>query len=166
MINPFSIRCFLKSCPKYIIWILGSSFLFFFADFFFKVSMIKFLGMGKECILFNDLNIQLSIFFTNNYGAAWGLFSSFPKILTLVRCIAIIMLFINIFLYKKKIKKICLTLIWIGALSNIIDVFIHGHVIDFIKISIFSYTFPIFNTADALICLGSTIFLISALNKK
>ena len=51
-----------------------------------------------------------------------------------------------------------LSLLLGGALGNLIDRIIYGHVIDFIDIYYKNYHWPAFNVADAAICLGA-IFL-------
>jgi len=60
------------------------------------------------------------------------------------------------------IKRIGLTLILSGALSNTIDRIFRGGVIDFIKISPFS----VFNFADILIILGIIVLLIKYIHEE
>ncbi|WP_319517316.1 signal peptidase II [uncultured Martelella sp.] len=44
-----------------------------------------------------------------------------------------------------------------GALGNILDHFIYGHVVDYIRFHIGGWTFPIFNLADSYITVGAVL---------
>lgn len=46
-----------------------------------------------------------------------------------------------------------------GALGNVIDRLIHGHVIDFIQLHYQHYYWPAFNLADSAICLGAALMV-------
>lgn len=46
-----------------------------------------------------------------------------------------------------------------GALGNLIDRFVHGHVVDFILVHYQSAYFPAFNLADSALFLGATLYL-------
>ena len=56
-----------------------------------------------------------------------------------------------------------LTLVLGGALGNLIDRLLLGHVIDFIQVLIYSWPFPSFNVADAAISVGAALLIIDAL---
>ncbi|MBQ9738486.1 MAG: signal peptidase II [Alphaproteobacteria bacterium] len=47
-----------------------------------------------------------------------------------------------------------------GAVSNVIDRFIHGAVVDFLDFYIGSYHWPAFNVADMAICIGAGIVIL------
>ena len=54
-----------------------------------------------------------------------------------------------------------------GAISNVIDRFVHGAVVDFLDFHIGSYHWPAFNVADTAICIGAGIIVLrSFLTKK
>lgn len=55
-----------------------------------------------------------------------------------------------------------LSLILGGAIGNIIDRAVHGHVIDFIDVYYGSWHWPAFNVADMAISLGAFFFIIDA----
>ena len=55
---------------------------------------------------------------------------------------------------------LALTLILGGAVGNVIDRIIYGHVIDFILCSYQQWSFPAFNVADSAITVGATIIVI------
>ena len=46
-----------------------------------------------------------------------------------------------------------------GAIGNVIDRFIYGHVIDFVDIYVQQWHWPAFNVADSAITLGVILFL-------
>lgn len=62
---------------------------------------------------------------------------------------------------SKKYTAIALCLILGGAIGNLIDRVLFGHVIDFIQIWLGTYPWPSFNIADSAIFIGA-ILLISA----
>lgn len=47
-----------------------------------------------------------------------------------------------------------------GALGNVIDRFVHGHVIDFLLFYVEPYYYPAFNVADSFICVGAVMLVI------
>lgn len=66
----------------------------------------------------------------------------------------------------KKWLPIALTLIIGGAIGNVIDRMLHGHVIDFILWYVNNYHWPAFNIADSAIFVGAVmLFLDGIINK-
>ena len=49
-----------------------------------------------------------------------------------------------------------------GALGNVIDRLIHGHVIDFIQVYYQHYYWPAFNLADSAICLCAALMVLDS----
>jgi signal peptidase II len=56
-----------------------------------------------------------------------------------------------------------LSLILGGALGNVIDRVLHGHVIDFIRVHYQDYYFPAFNVADSAITVGAVLIVLDNL---
>jgi signal peptidase II len=56
-----------------------------------------------------------------------------------------------------------LTLILGGAVGNVIDRIVHGHVIDFIQVHYGRAYFPAFNAADSAITLGAVLLIVDEL---
>lgn len=54
-----------------------------------------------------------------------------------------------------------LVLILGGAIGNVIDRILFGHVIDFIQVYYNTFYWPAFNVADSAICVGAAILLLS-----
>jgi signal peptidase II len=60
---------------------------------------------------------------------------------------------------QQKLMGFVYGLILGGALGNLIDRFVHGHVVDFILVHYQSSYFPAFNLADSALFLGATLWL-------
>jgi len=60
------------------------------------------------------------------------------------------------------LAAISLSLILGGAIGNLIDRVLLGHVIDYIQIWLGSYPFPAFNIADAAISTGAVLLILSS----
>ena len=107
---------------------------------------------------------QLSFHFAKNYGVAFGLPISSSFLLGLI---FFILIFLVSLLHTQIVKKnyalvFSITLIIIGAFSNLIDRIKYGFVIDYIDLN----WFTIFNLADCLITLGVFSFLYFSYIKK
>ena len=63
----------------------------------------------------------------------------------------------------EKLTAIGLALILGGAIGNVIDRALLGHVIDFIQVWLGSYPWPAFNLADSFITLGAALLIGSGL---
>ncbi len=50
-----------------------------------------------------------------------------------------------------------------GAIGNVIDRLIYGHVIDFLDVYVGSYHWPAFNIADSAICIGAALLIWDAM---
>jgi len=107
-----------------------------------------------------------SFVYTFNTGAAWSFLSgkewaqTFFKVLTAV---AIVVFYIYyIFACKKNyaLLRTALLLIIAGTLGNFIDRLAYNGVVDFLSFTFGSYGFPIFNLADAFMCIGVALLLI------
>jgi len=112
--------------------------------------------------------ISFSLNHVQNLGAAWGLFAAYSEWLFFIRCGVITVLFFYL-VFKKLpfIKELALWAILTGAVGNVIDFFLYGHVIDMFHFTFGKYTFPIFNIADSLITIGIfSLFLLSFQPKK
>lgn len=62
--------------------------------------------------------------------------------------------------------NLALMLIMAGAIGNVIDRILFGHVIDFIQVFYKTWYFPAFNVADSAITIGSVIMLADGLFNK
>jgi signal peptidase II len=64
---------------------------------------------------------------------------------------------------EERLTALSLSLILGGAIGNLIDRILLGHVIDYIQVWLGSYPFPAFNIADAAISVGAALLILSSL---
>lgn len=106
----------------------------------------------------------LSLQYHENTGAVWGIMSGKVQFLSIFTLI--IMLLIGYLYFKipqtKKLSALRIIAVFIlgGALGNLIDRFLLGHVVDFIYFEIID--FPLFNIADS--CLTVSCILLFVLS--
>ena len=107
----------------------------------------------------------LSLQYHENTGAVWGIMSGkvqFLSIFTLITMILIGYLYFKIPQTKRlKSLRIIAVLILGGAVGNLIDRFLLGHVVDFIYFEIID--FPLFNIADSFLTVSCILLLILAI---
>lgn len=100
----------------------------------------------------------------HNTGAAWGMFAGGRWIFIFVTIITCsLMLF---FLIKARdrlgiIARVCLALVFAGAVGNLIDRVLLGYVRDMLYFSLIN--FPVFNVADSAVCIGAGLLVIDTL---
>lgn len=63
---------------------------------------------------------------------------------------------------EETLTAVSLCLILGGAIGNLIDRILLGHVIDYIQVWLGSYPFPAFNLADAAISVGAVLLILSS----
>ena len=103
-----------------------------------------------------------------NTGAAWSIMEG-EKITFIIITIVAIIVFLYFILFSKtttKLDRIAFTLMCGGAIGNLIDRIINSYVIDFLDFYIFGYDFPVFNLADAFLCIGVGLLIINMLLEK
>ncbi len=110
-------------------------------------------------------------FLSYNEGAAFSFLADaggwqrwFFMILAIIISVALF-LWIKKLNSEEKMAAIALSLILGGALGNVIDRVILGHVIDFIQVWLGSYPWPAFNIADSAISVGAVILILSGMKK-
>ena len=111
--------------------------------------------------------IDFAITHVINHGAAWGIFSSFQDYLLYARILIIGgLLSYLVFVKTSTLRKTCFLLIVAGAIGNVMDTFIYGHVIDMFYFVLWGYSNAVFNIADVAIFCGVALLLIEALINK
>lgn len=111
-------------------------------------SSYPFGGIG---IFSNVFGISFSLNCLVNTGTAWGLFPGHPGLLFGLRVLIISGLLYYLFLHRKRSGMLPLWVAATGAIGNIIDYLLYGHVIDFFHFTFWGYSFPVFNLADSYI---------------
>lgn len=115
----------------------------------------------------NFFGIQFSIVHVTNKGAAWSAFSDYQAVLVGLRVALIAgMLVFIAFFNKNKSIVLPFTLILAGAVGNIIDYFVYGHVVDMIYFNFWGYSYPVFNIADSAVTIGVFWILLLTWGKK
>lgn len=100
-----------------------------------------------------------SFTFVENKNIAFSIPLPETLILTLSTSVIIILFIFIIHLLSKKktldYESLPLTLIIFGAISNMVDRYLYGYVIDYLYLK----NFTVFNLADALISIGTLTFI-------
>lgn len=101
------------------------------------------------------------LFYVQNTGAGFSLFEGFGPwfflILTLIALCAIVYYFYHT---NDRMVQLSLTLIFAGAIGNLIDRMRLGYVVDFFSFNLFGWDFPVFNIADICISVGFILLVV------
>jgi signal peptidase II len=106
-----------------------------------------------------------AITYVRNKGAAFSFLSDSAYRLPILSLISVIAI-IAILVYFRKLRPdqkftaFCLSLIFAGALGNLIDRIRLGEVIDFLLVHWHEHYWPAFNVADSAICVGVLLLVI------
>lgn len=103
-----------------------------------------------------------------NKGISWGMLSQAGGLITWALPLVIIMLILffvrhTIISFLNGNTIIGELFVLIGGISNIMDRFLYGGVVDFILFSYNQWSFPVFNLADVYIVFGIFIILLANL---
>ncbi len=106
----------------------------------------------------------LNLTLVHNPGAAFSFLAGasgwqrwFFTVLAAVIAVAIVIWLAR--LQGERLTAFALSLVLGGAVGNLIDRLLHGHVIDFIDFHIGGWHWPAFNVADAAITLGALLLI-------
>lgn len=132
-----------------------------------KVAIVKLFAYGERKEIVHGF-FDLTLLF--NKGAAFSFLSSASGwqrwFFTGIGIAAA--LFIVVMLAKHSSQRLfsaALALIAGGALGNVIDRLIHGHVVDFLLFHYRDWSFPAFNVADSAITVGAVLLVIDELSR-
>ncbi len=108
-------------------------------------------------------------FLSYNTGAAFSFLADqggwqrwFFTVLAIVISVVLVVWIKNLKAHEK-LTAISLSLILGGAIGNVIDRLLLGHVIDFIQVWLGSYPWPAFNIADSAISVGAVVLIVSGM---
>jgi signal peptidase II len=106
-----------------------------------------------------------SLTYVRNTGAAWGLFGGQNTILILLSVVmlAAMVIFRRSFLSRTWEHRLALGLLIGGIVGNLFDRMRLGWVTDFLDFYWKGYHWPAFNIADAAICVGVGLYILSSL---
>jgi len=108
------------------------------------------------------------LYYVQNEGGAWGLFSSATWLITFVSFV-FLLLFHQYLSHKRSIDRLSFfaySLLLGGILGNLLDRVIYQYVIDFLSFHFGSYAFPVFNLADIFIVMGMILLIIHILKEE
>ena len=145
---------------------LGIAFIVILCDQLSKISMEKLFVFGQEKVITSFFNLVLAY----NKGAAFGFLDHQPGwqryFFTAIGVLAAS--FIIYMLRRHSGQRMfcwALALIMGGAIGNVIDRIMYGHVIDFLDFHLYGTHFPAFNLADSAIFLGAVLFIFDELRR-
>jgi signal peptidase II len=97
----------------------------------------------------------VSLTYVTNTGAAFGMFPDYGVVFMVI---AVVVILVIVFYYRhlpgeQRLVQTSLGLQLGGALGNLVDRLLYGHVIDFIDFKVW----PVFNVADSSIFVGVVI---------
>jgi len=116
---------------------------------------------GEPVVLTSFFNFTL----WHNPGAAFSFLSDaggwqrwfFTAVAAIVSCVLVV--WIARVSVSKKLEAFALTMILGGAIGNLYDRVLLGHVVDFIVVHYQDYYWPAFNLADSAITLGAVLLI-------
>lgn len=106
----------------------------------------------------------------HNTGAAFSLFADQPGwqrgfFVVIAAIASLVILYLLRKTQGRRSFSIALVLILGGAIGNVIDRILYGHVIDFLDVHAAGWHWPAFNVADSAITLGAAMLIWDGLRK-
>jgi len=101
--------------------------------------------------------------YVRNSGAAWGMLGDYTTVLTVISIVMLIVMIIyrRSFLNDTWSHRLALGLMIGGIIGNLMDRVRQGWVTDFFDFYISRWHWPVFNIADASICVGVGIYILT-----
>ena len=146
---------------------LGIASIVILFDQLTKILVEKLFVFGEEKVITSFFNLVLAY----NKGAAFGFLNNQPgwqRYLFTAIGMAAVVFIIHLLRRHAGQRLFCwaLALIMGGAIGNVIDRVLYGHVIDFLDFHFGSWGhFPAFNLADSAISLGAFLFIYDELRR-
>lgn len=129
--------------------------LIFFIDQFIKILVIRFMQPSQTIPLLKNI---LHITYIQNKGTFFGLFPKLGIVFTIasIAVVLFIIVFVKFLSKKDAFIRLAFGFLLGGAMSNSLDRFRLGYVVDFIDIRVW----PVFNFADMAICAAIFLFIL------
>ncbi len=125
-----------------------------------KVIIDKYISMRSNGIVV--IPNFFKIVHVRNLGAAWGIGSDHPQLLTIISVLLLILIIIfrDHLIENNHIFAIAMSLIIAGTIGNLTDRIFRQGVVDFLCFHFKEiWYYPSFNIADSAICIGVTIYI-------
>jgi signal peptidase II len=145
---------------------LGIAAITLLIDQLSKITITKLFVYGESMAVTSFFNLVLIY----NKGAAFSFLASEAgwqrHALTVVGiCAALFILYLLKRHAGQRLFCLALALILGGALGNVLDRIMYGHVIDFLDVYVGRWHWPAFNMADSAICIGAVLFILDELRR-
>ena len=143
---------------------LGLAFVILLIDQFSKVLIVGFYQLGDSTLVTSFFNVVR----VHNSGAAFSfLAGSSGWQRWFFTAIGVVAAGLIVWLLKshsgQKLFSFALACILGGAIGNVIDRLLYGHVVDFLDFHWRSWHFPAFNVADSAITIGAACLILDEL---
>jgi signal peptidase II len=143
---------------------LGLAALVILADQYTKLVIEKAFALGET----RPVTSFFSFVLAHNRGAAFSMFANASgwqdRVLLAVGVVASALIIVLLARHgRQRVFGAALALILGGALGNVLDRLLHGHVIDFLLFHWRNWYFPAFNVADSAITAGAGLLLLDEL---
>ena len=125
-----------------------------------KLLVLKFMELYESIPLIENV---LHITYIQNRGAAFGMLAENRWVFMVLSSVAIVGIGVYLFRFcrERMLLQMGLALILGGGVGNMIDRIAYGYVVDMIDFWPFDFWVWIFNVADACVCVGAGIVLLS-----
>ncbi|SFA38765.1 signal peptidase II Aspartic peptidase. MEROPS family A08 [Anoxybacillus pushchinoensis] len=135
------------------------AFVVILLDQWTKWLVVRYMELGESIPIIENVLYMTS---HRNRGAAWGMLQGQFWLFYIVTVVVVvgIVIYIQRLQPTQRLFGVALGLMLGGALGNFIDRVFRKEVVDFIHVYIFSYSFPIFNVADAALTIGVALMFI------
>jgi signal peptidase II len=146
---------------------LGIAAIVILCDQLSKISITRLFTLGEEKAVTSFFNLVLAY----NRGAAFSFLSNqagWQRYFFTAIGVAAVVFIVYLLRRHAGQRMFCwaLALIMGGAIGNVIDRLVYGHVIDFLDFHLASFGhFPAFNVADSAITLGAILFIYDELRR-
>lgn len=149
-----------------LVW-LWLSLLVLLLDQASKLAVIEQLAAYVDVIAITGF---FNLVHVHNTGAAFSLFADQPGwqrgfFIGVAALAAAVILYLMHKTQGRRLFSIALALILGGAIGNVIDRILYGHVIDFLDVYVGSWHWPAFNVADAAISIGAVMLIWDGMRK-
>ncbi len=158
--------CSPECAKRRLAWYLVAALAIVVLDFLSKRWVESSLAAGEVIPVTPFFNLVL----TYNKGAAFSLFAQAsgwqrPFFVAITVAAALVILYLLRRHWRDTLFGLALSLILGGALGNLWDRVMLGHVVDFLDFHAAGWHWPAFNLADSAITVGATLVVLDSLRK-
>ena len=142
-------------------WVVGLSFLLVVADQAAKFRICRAFYPGESVAVIPGF---FHLTYVRNTGAAWGMLSGSNGWLAALSVVllALLVVFRRKVLTESRMHRLALGCLAGGIVGNLVDRVRLAYVVDFLDFFWRGWHFPAFNVADASICIGVGLYLLTS----